>query len=361
MKENTVEIFLGANSADGFINRFTSPYNAKDNWKCYIIKGGPGTGKSSFMKKVANKAVKLGEQVTVCPCSSDPDSLDAVILHKRKKVVLDGTAPHIVDPKYPGVCEQILNFGDFWNEDVLTRHKDDIIRLTDENKLYHTKASKYLSALGRLIRDDMRISLIACDIEKTVNFAQRLAHKVLKQQNKAPAEEICFLNAVTPKGNVFFKDTIEKYAQDKVVINDEYGTVSGIILSVVRDIALSLGYSIITVKNNILPSDKTDCIIVKEANVAFCTDNIFTPIDSDRKIRITRFTDKEVMQSYVKRLRFNKKLEKELLESATDTIAKAKAVHDSLEECYKAAMDYTALDKYCNTVINNIFNIDNAN
>ena len=57
--QNTIpNIFLGANSADGFLNRF---YSKGEDLYTYIIKGGPGCGKSSFMKAVAQRAEELNQ------------------------------------------------------------------------------------------------------------------------------------------------------------------------------------------------------------------------------------------------------------------------------------------------------------
>ena len=44
-------------------------------------------------------------------CSGDPDSLDAVALPERGLLVLDGTAPHVVDPKIPGARDSLINLG----------------------------------------------------------------------------------------------------------------------------------------------------------------------------------------------------------------------------------------------------------
>ena len=86
--------FLGANACTGFYSAFSDCYAAGDGWRAFIIKGGPGTGKSSFMKYVAAKAAERGLEVELCVCSSDPQSLDGVILRSMKTVILDGTPPH---------------------------------------------------------------------------------------------------------------------------------------------------------------------------------------------------------------------------------------------------------------------------
>ena len=53
MSNTDIRVFLGANSSAGFLSRFSSLYQPDGDWFAYIIKGGPGTGKSSFMKKAA--------------------------------------------------------------------------------------------------------------------------------------------------------------------------------------------------------------------------------------------------------------------------------------------------------------------
>ena len=61
----------------------------------YILKGGPGCGKSSLMHRVAQRAEEAGESVEYIQCSGDPDSLDAILLPGRKTAIVDGTAPHV--------------------------------------------------------------------------------------------------------------------------------------------------------------------------------------------------------------------------------------------------------------------------
>lgn len=86
--------FLGANTPQGFVSRFDQLADANDGWREFVIKGGPGTGKSSLMKKVAEHAGGRCSHVELIHCSSDVDSLDGVILGDIKTSIADGTAPH---------------------------------------------------------------------------------------------------------------------------------------------------------------------------------------------------------------------------------------------------------------------------
>ena len=44
-------------------------------------------------------------------CSGDPDSLDALLLPQLGVALVDGTAPHVVEPKYPGVVDRYVKHG----------------------------------------------------------------------------------------------------------------------------------------------------------------------------------------------------------------------------------------------------------
>ena len=61
--------FLGANTPKGFVSLFDELYNPYDNTDAYIIKGGPGTGKSTLMKSVYahfKNTIPHSEAISIC-------------------------------------------------------------------------------------------------------------------------------------------------------------------------------------------------------------------------------------------------------------------------------------------------------
>ena len=88
-----IRIFLGANSGGGFYSLYGQLLNARFD-DLLIIKGGPGCGKSSFMRTVAEKFTEKEYKVIYVNCSGDPDSLDGVLLPELRVGLVDGTAPH---------------------------------------------------------------------------------------------------------------------------------------------------------------------------------------------------------------------------------------------------------------------------
>ena len=356
MEQFKSKYFLGANSAEGFVSEFGNCYAPEDGWRVFIIKGGPGTGKSSFMKYVAVKAADRGYAVTLCPCSSDPDSLDAVLLPEKKIAVIDGTAPHTVDPVYPGVCETILNFGDFWQAEKLNADKETVLETTARNKALHRTASRYIKAAGLLMADNLKTALACTDTKKAAAYAEKLCKKLIPKSKGEPTEWVRFLGGVTPKGVVSFASSLEKESKNTVVIRDEYGSASQIIMERVRAYALENGYETVTLKNPLLPSVIIDHIQIPALSLAFVTENAFQHFDPAlKRIHARRFVSNPQLHLSRERIAFNRKATKELLLAASETLAKAKAVHDELERCYIRAMDFAALTSFAEHFTQELF------
>ena len=114
--------FAAQNSGEGFLNYFPQIFFGYE--RIYILKGGPGTGKSYFLSAIADMAAARGMACICYLCSSDPDSLDGVCLPELGIAVLDGTSPHNVEPALVGAREEIVNLGQFWDAaQALTRWK----------------------------------------------------------------------------------------------------------------------------------------------------------------------------------------------------------------------------------------------
>ena len=64
----------------------------------YFVKGRPGTGKSTLLKTLAERAQNRGFRVEAYHCGFDPDSLDMVILRELGVCAFDATPPHAMTP-----------------------------------------------------------------------------------------------------------------------------------------------------------------------------------------------------------------------------------------------------------------------
>lgn len=130
MTGNVLNYYAGGNTARGFHNLYEE--NLKGLNRLFILKGGPGTGKSSLIKAIGREWVEKGYDIEFLHCSSDNKSVDGVIIPKLKVGIVDGTSPHVIEPKMPGVVEEYINLGIAWDSDKLRKQKVEIERFVSE-------------------------------------------------------------------------------------------------------------------------------------------------------------------------------------------------------------------------------------
>ncbi len=157
--KNRKAYFASANSYGGFKSNFNTVFNSNEFSKIYVIKAGPGTGKSTLMKTILRKFENEKINSTEILCSSDPHSLDGIILENdtAKIAILDGTAPHTFDPLYPGACEEIVDLGSGLNQKNLRMEKLKISELTKAKKSAYSKAYSYLNTAERVYVEIQRL------------------------------------------------------------------------------------------------------------------------------------------------------------------------------------------------------------
>ena len=160
---NDRNLFLGANTADGFIGFYDKIVDMYDLKKLYILKGCPGGGKSTFIRKFAEAFENHPREFLIC--SGDPNSLDGVIIPDLKLGIIDGTAPHTVDPKYPGVVDEIVNLGEFIDFKKVTAGRRTLKELYGKKAENYKKAYMHLAAARRIHRKIESLYKNAIDFE----------------------------------------------------------------------------------------------------------------------------------------------------------------------------------------------------
>lgn len=356
MEKPLQKYFLAANSCHGFFSAFRENYSVTDSWRVTLIKGGPGTGKSSFMRHLAAHGQDLGEETVLVVCSSDPQSLDGVIFPRLKRLVVDATAPHTLDPQCVGLCENILDLGAFWSESKLQEHRADILLEAEQNKLLHQTAARYIAAAGNLMEDSRRIVTKATDPNKISHFARRLIREHLPPKRGGIGREwVRFIEGITPNGVLSYPTTVTEHFEKIVVVSDTHGTVCAPLMNQLKNAALQNGYEVITLKSPFFPQE-TDHLLIPQCSLAFVRESAYLTFDTRvRRIHDRRFVHAAKLHDFRGRLTANRRLSRELLREACSFLSLAKKSHDRLEQYYIDAMDFSALTAFAEEFTKNFF------
>lgn len=339
--------FLGSSGKNGFFSCFNQLTPRIEGQYTYIIKGGPGTGKSSMMKIIADEIEKRDIECERIFCSSDPSSLDGVIFPSLRVSICDGTAPHTLDPVYPGATGEIINLGECWNKKSVYAEKEKIIELTDKNKECHRRSRKFIESAFSIFSDGEKITADALDEAHLMRYAGRIANRFFrKPSGRVGLEKTRLLSAITPNGYIFLNDTVNEMCDKIIVFEDDFGTAARKLIEELRTYALASGFSVIS-SPYIGSERRINHIIIKELSLAFITKDKLCPIsvNATKTVSLKRFYDSEAIRNHKARLGFSKKAANELLEEAVIALKNAKEIHDELESCYIKAMDFEKTEK----------------
>ncbi len=341
--DRQLDFFMGALSPTGFHGYFDT-LAAQDALRLYLIKSGPGCGKSTLMRSMLQRTSGTVERIH---CSSDPDSLDGVILWKQKAALLDATAPHAMDPRFPGVREEVVSMYHTLDSDALRAHSKEVMGLFHCCAGLQHQAGRHIAAAGELLEENRRMAQGFSDLERAQLYARRLAARLLPKKGPGASEQIRLLSAVTPKGIVTFRETVPQLAKNILVFHDETGAVSPVILSELRRAALERGYQVISCWCPLAPEEKLEHLFLPQVGLAFLTGNRWHSFDfaGQRNIHCARFMDSDALRNCRQRLRFDRRAAAELLEQASHLQREAKRNHDLLEGFYQNAADFSRVNQ----------------
>ena len=342
------EYYAAANTCRGFVSFFGEIFDPLPT--LYIIKGGPGTGKSSFMREVGNAAEKRGLSVEYYYCSSDPVSLDGVIIRESGVGIIDGTAPHTRDPKYPGATDSILNFGDFWDEEKLKKNRERVHLLIDRKSVLWQSAYDYLRAAD--CADSIAKKLLeGCILGEKLDAAAQRAVKNLRR-----GDGFCcstrMTDAICGGGNVYLP-TFEAGAGTKWVIRDEYGC-GYLFLRAVLDSAKAKRLPV-EVSRAPLNPDYESGVSILGADTAFVIEREGGEYgETARVINMRRFVDGDRFASVKSRVRAAKKLRDEAVCGADGILREIRSLHSELESIYVSAMNFRRKESFTRDFIKNL-------
>lgn len=355
-KGEVTQYFPGGNTAQGFYSLWNS--NIDDLDKLIILKGGPGTGKSNLMLKLSGVLVEKGFDVELLWCSSDAESLDGVVLRGISLGIVDGTAPHLRDPIYPGVVDKIINLGDYWDEKVLQKNKAEIFRLTDLNKALFRETFR-LFALAKKDHDVLeKLYIEGMDWKAVDTLTADLVEKLFSSYPKREGgrERHRFAGASTPQGSVNYLDDLISKARTRYIIKGRAGTGKSTLTKRVAREARLCGFAVEYYHCSFDP-DSIDNIYIPELSLCIIDGtppHEKTPQPGDNVLDMFSYMSGAVYQQNEEKIAAFDKSYQRNFNKALEVLKECKGVHDELEKCYIEAMDFEALNKVREKLISEI-------
>ncbi len=336
--------FCAANSGSGFLSFFDEMADEKST-DVYYIKGGPGCGKSTFLKEIAADH----ETAELIYCSGDPQSLDAVYLPKQKTLIFDATAPHSFEPKYPAIGGNIIDLGIVWEPKEMNRAR--II------ELFEYKREIYKNVYGILNAAQELQQTIDRSLQNELKSAtmDSLSRRILQQNGlwsssvKNAVVTNRFLSAISSDGLITLGETINTLAPNIILIEDRWQIAHHLMARIDQKLCSS-GIDHINSHHPLLGKGKIHHILIPSASLSILTkDGIFPMNFSEeqliRRINMASFINDSVFENIKNKLTFLKRMERELMKSAVEQLKYAKKLHTELEQEYLKGCHFDRADR----------------
>ena len=336
--------FAASNSYDGFVSYFDKCFSSDEHDKVFIIKGGPGTGKSSLMKKVAQMGDKENFEVEEIYCSSDINSLDGVIIRngERSIAVLDGTAPHERDASVPGAVDMIISLYDFFNISGLEDYKNKIRELIKNKNTAYRKAYDQLNISSVFHRKSRAEKLSFFDYERAEEEATLLIRAIYTEGERKRGVRL--ISAFGKDGYVSF-DTLDSICKRIYSIKAD-PVFSEAFIKILETKLFSTDCNFYIIPSPLdrsiteaiyLPDNKT-AVIVNGKGGSIIDANKFVKSDYDYNDELKEYD-----------IAANK-----MLEGAKKYFALSSKYHFELEKIYSSNVNFDAINDYCENLISYI-------
>lgn len=349
---NTYRYFMSANGYGGF----TSIYDSiqKEAGTLYVLKGGPGCGKSWFMKRIGRACTENGVDVEYIHCAGDPDSIDGVIIPELGCAFADGTRPHVLEPAIAGCTGEYIDLGALCDSGEIAKYRGEIEALEKERQRSVKRAGALVTAAGKSVEGVLEPLHTARAIETAEKRAAGISGREMKENLKSGKGKIkCrYISAFTCRGLVTLADTVIRQCWRFYTVDNRLGLGEYLLRSVLERASMR-GYDTVACMSP-LEYGKLEAVIVP-GHFAVVTEQPEKYGAPYRHIRLDAAVNRELLKKERGRIKRAEKLKKEALGLAQGELAAAKALHDRIEEIYNPFVDFegaaSLADRYAERIL----------
>ena len=322
----TTHFFLGANSGRGFQNLFGEFCTPEDHHDLLVLKGGPGAGKSTMMRRIGQAMEQRGEQVEYFYCSGDPKSLDGVHIPRIR------------------TADRYVNLGEFYDITAAKTARSDIIRHTKAVSAAYQRAYRALGA-ARQIEDNTAVLMAGgLDGDKLLRRTEGIIGREIRGKGPGGPDACRFLGSLTCKGPVWRFDTAAALCPKVYQLQDSFGFAAPM-LEQIRAAARGRGYRAV-----ICPDpehiDRIQHLLLPDLGLAFVTSREGMVYDGPayRRVRLDAMMPGSYYKQHKSRLKFVRRVVEVLRAEGLEALREAKAAHDALEAVYVPYVDFDGVN-----------------
>lgn len=350
-------VFTSSNTSQGF--RTFLPDLLQNVPRVFVLKGAPGSGKSTFIRLTGDSFSEQGYEVEFWVSAADPVSPEGVLIPQLGAAIINGSLPSPIEPPYPGASGELIYLGDYWDKDAIKAKREQIIELCDRREAHHRKAEEMLKGAGECRKSISKQTAGYLSTDKLQQMAERLASEILETGS---GEKHYFASAVTAEGMINYMDEISACCTKRYVFRGPIGSGKSVVLEELAARARIKGYSLECYHCG-LEADSLQMVIIRNLQLALIDAGTLelsvkpwdVVIDMEECLEGYSEDTAGLAESSESRRAY----ESLMLEAQKELALSQRALKD-LKKIYAVAMDFDALDERRLQMRNEIISGDEA-
>lgn len=334
-------VFTSSYTSQGFYTFIPELINGLK--KVYILKGAPGTGKSTFIRLLGEMMSEQGGEVEFWISAMDSVTPDGIYLPQFEIAVVNGSLPVSIDPRYPGVREHIINLGEYWDEEIIDSHRLEIINLIDEMTLAREQACKCIKESSKVKAEIRQLNAQFINMENLSGLTQRIASEIFTNQ---AGEKHYFAGALTVDGLVDYVHSLSQGCQKRYIFKGPTGSGKSMLIGELARQARERGYFLEYYHCGLELEDLT-MVIIRNLQVALIeVGNMEIPAKPwDIVADLSECLDDVEIGDLIEGNNSNYRIFERLLLEAQQQLELSNQRNKALKKIYAGAMDFAKLDQ----------------
>jgi hypothetical protein len=175
-------MFGSAITPNGLVNEYETIL--QDCSKLYLIKGSPGTGKSTLIETIFKTAQRYGLDTEVFHCAFDPRKLDALYIPHLQIGVLNVSPPIKFDASKIDSNPKIIDLDQHVNLKIMSTYETEIKNADKRFWASIHRAVDYINKAKKLHDDMEKYYIPAMDFEAINARREETLQRILNYANK---------------------------------------------------------------------------------------------------------------------------------------------------------------------------------
>ncbi|MEA1960898.1 MAG: hypothetical protein U9N81_06410 [Bacillota bacterium] len=340
-------VFTSTYTGQGFITFI--PDLLEGLRKVYILKGAPGSGKSTFIRMLGEMMSEKGYDVEFWVSALESVTPDGVYVPQLDMAIINGSLPKAIDPRYYGSRDEMIYLGEFWDKQAIEGRTVEIMQMVDAIEERQQQVYALLKEAEGIRKENRMMTMSLVNPERTENLMIDLIREILENQ---PGEKHYFAGALTADGMISYINELSEGCRKRYIFQGPSGCGKSWMMDALALEAKQRGYFLEYYHCGLEP-ESIKMLIVRNLQVALIEagdiDFSLRPWDFviDMTVCLNHFDEEEMD---VQNSEGGRRLER-LLNQAHQELDLLNQHQRQLKKIYAATMDFEKLDQKIHEVM----------